>query len=68
MIFPRDKFTPELMEELADKNWKVRKEALEKIAAILNEAKFITGNLGSLPEGIKVRLGDNNKVLVSYLI
>ena len=53
------------MEELCDKNWKIRKEALEKIAAILNEAKFITGNLGSLPEGIKVRLADNNKVLVS---
>lgn len=53
------------MEELNDKNWKVRKEALEKIAAILNEAKFINGNLGALPEGLKVRLGDNNKVLVS---
>jgi cytoskeleton-associated protein 5 len=61
----REKFSPALMEELCDKNWKIRKEALEKIAAILNEAKFITGNLGSLPEGIKVRLADNNKVLVS---
>lgn len=63
-----EKFSPALMEELCDKNWKIRKEALEKIAAILNEAKFITGNLGSLPEGIKVRLADNNKVLVSLTI
>ncbi|XP_052066786.1 cytoskeleton-associated protein 5-like [Mytilus californianus] len=63
-----EKFTPELMESLVDKNWKIRKEALEKISAILNEAKFITGNLGSLPEGLKVRLGDNNKVLVGLTI
>lgn len=55
------------MESLVDKNWKIRKEALEKISVILKEAKFINGNLGSLPEGLKVRLGDNNKVLVSML-
>lgn len=63
-----DKFTTALMEELNDKNWKVRKEALEKIAAILNEAKYITGNLGSLPEGLKIRLNDNNKVLVGLAL
>ncbi|KAJ8298919.1 hypothetical protein KUTeg_022979 [Tegillarca granosa] len=63
-----DKFTPELMEELADKGWKIRKEALEKITAILNEAKFIKGNLGPLPEALKVRLGDSNKILVNTTI
>ncbi|CAG2202668.1 CKAP5 [Mytilus edulis] len=63
-----EKFTPELMESLVDKNWKIRKEALEKISTILKEAKFINGNLGSLPEGLKVRLGDNNKVLVGLTI
>lgn len=55
------------MEELADKGWKIRKEALEKITAILNESKFIKANLGPLPEALKVRLGDSNKILVSYL-
>lgn len=54
------------MAEMADKNWKIRKESLEKVAAILNEAKFINANLGPLPESIKLRLGDSNKVLVSH--
>ncbi|XP_060086364.1 cytoskeleton-associated protein 5-like [Ylistrum balloti] len=63
-----EKFTPELMAEMADKNWKIRKEALEKVAAILNEAKFIKANLGPLPESIKLRLGDSNKVLVNMTI
>ena len=49
---------------MADKQWKVRGEALQKVIAILSEAKFITGNLGSLPEAIKARLGDANKNLV----
>ncbi|XP_033753517.1 cytoskeleton-associated protein 5-like [Pecten maximus] len=63
-----EKFTPELMAEMADKNWKIRKESLEKVAAILNEAKFIKANLGPLPESIKIRLGDSNKVLVNMTI
>lgn len=63
-----EKFTPEFMAEMADKNWKVRKESLEKVAAILNEAKFIKANLGPLPESIKLRLGDSNKVLVNMTI
>ena len=50
---------------MADKNWKVRGEALQSVISILNEAKFITGNLGPLPEAIKARLGDANKNLVS---
>ena len=52
------------MNDMSDKNWKVRGEALQKVISILNEAKFITANLGSLPEGIKGRLGDANKNLV----
>jgi cytoskeleton-associated protein 5 len=56
-----------LIESLADKNWKVRGEGLQKIISILTEAKFITGNLGPLPEAIKARLGDNNKNLVRIM-
>ena len=52
------------MTEMADKNWKVRNEALQKVMAILNEAKFITPNIPSLPEALKLRLGDSNKILV----
>ena len=53
------------MDQMADKNWKIRKEALEKVTAILNEAKFITPSIGPLPEALKIRLGDSNKILVS---
>ncbi|XP_013397900.1 cytoskeleton-associated protein 5-like, partial [Lingula anatina] len=60
-----DKITEEIVTEMADKNWKIRNEALQKVAAIINEAKFITPNLGSLPEALKARLGDSNKILVS---
>jgi len=52
------------MAELGDKNWKVRKEGLEKVTSILNEAKFITPNIGPLPEALKPRLTDSNKILV----
>ena len=55
----------DLLEELADKNWKVRNEALQKVVTILKEAKFITANLGSLPESLKLRLVDSNKLLVT---
>jgi len=63
-----DRFSEDLIESLKDKNWKVRGEGLQKIIAILNEAKFITGNLGPLPEAIKGRLGDANKNLVRNIL
>lgn len=49
-----------LLNELADKNWKVRNEALGKISTILQEAKFIKPNLGDLPQALAVRLSDSN--------
>ncbi|KAL4225289.1 Cytoskeleton associated protein 5 [Mactra antiquata] len=63
-----DKFSPELIESLSDKNWKVRGEGLQNVIKILNDAKFITGNLGPLPEAVKARLGDNNKNLVTTTV
>ena len=59
-----ERMTDDLMAELGDKNWKVRKEGLDKVVAIVNEVKFITGNIGPLPEALKPRLGDSNKILV----
>jgi len=56
--------TDELMTELGDKNWKVRKEGLDKVVSIVNEVKFVTGNIGPLPEALKPRLTDSNKILV----
>lgn len=60
-----EKITDALIEESKDKNWKVRGEALQKVATILSEAKFVTGNLGPLPEALKARLSESNKNLVS---
>lgn len=49
-----------ILNELTDKNWKVRNEALGKISTILQEAKFIKPNLGDLPQALAVRLADSN--------
>lgn len=58
-----DRITDELLGNLGDKNWKVRNEGLQKVTEILKEAKFITTNVGGLPEAIKARLGESNKNL-----
>ena len=63
-----ERLTDELMAELVDKNWKVRKEGLDKVVAIVNEVKFITSNIGSLPEALKPRLNDSNKILVCFVL
>ncbi|KAL0125152.1 hypothetical protein PUN28_004351 [Cardiocondyla obscurior] len=52
--------TEALLTELADKNWKVRNEALQKINTILNETKFIKPTIGDLPQGLALRLVDSN--------
>ncbi len=59
------KIKDDLIKELADKNWKVRGESLQKIQEIITQAKFIQPSLGDLPGGLKGRLGDSNKNLVS---
>lgn len=52
--------TEALLAELADKNWKVRNEALQKVNTILGEAKFIKPTIGDLPQGLALRLVDSN--------
>lgn len=64
ILFSSDKVTDAILGKLGDKNWKVRKEGLDEVTAILSEAKFVTANLGGLPEGLKLRLADSNKILV----
>ncbi|XP_076471814.1 cytoskeleton-associated protein 5-like isoform X2 [Babylonia areolata] len=58
-----ERITESLLTMMADKNWKVRNEGLQKVTDILKEAKFITANIGGLPEAVKVRLGESNKNL-----
>ncbi|XP_011700705.1 PREDICTED: cytoskeleton-associated protein 5 isoform X2 [Wasmannia auropunctata] len=52
--------TEALLAELADKNWKVRNEALQKVNTLLGEVKFIKPTIGDLPQGLAQRLVDSN--------
>lgn len=52
--------TDGLLAELADKNWKVRNEGLQKVNALLSEAKYIKPSIGDLPQGLALRLVDSN--------
>lgn len=63
-----NKITPDLVTKLGDKNWKIRKEGLDEVVAILNEAKFITANIGDLPGALKSRLNDSNKILMQQAL
>lgn len=59
-----DKITSDLVSKIEDKNWKIRKEGLDEVTAILNEAKFILPNIGELSSALRGRLNDSNKILV----
>ncbi|XP_078271596.1 cytoskeleton-associated protein 5 isoform X2 [Rhinoraja longicauda] len=63
-----DKITSDLVTKLDDKNWKVRKEGLDELCTILNEAKLIQPNIGELPGVLKGRLNDSNKILVQQTL
>ena len=57
------KLDDELCEMLKDKNWKLRKEGLDKLKELVSSAKFITGDLASLPAALAPRTTDSNKNL-----
>ncbi|XP_056382427.1 LOW QUALITY PROTEIN: cytoskeleton-associated protein 5 [Hyla sarda] len=63
-----DKITSDLVSKIGDKNWKIRKEGLDEVTTILNEAKFIVPNIGELPIALKGRLNDSNKILVQQTL
>ncbi|TSM20280.1 Cytoskeleton-associated protein 5 [Bagarius yarrelli] len=63
-----DKFTSDMLSKIGDKNWKIRKEGLEEVTAVISEAKFIKPNLGELPVALKARLTDSNKILVQQTL
>ena len=68
-LFPRADMaalvTDDIIAELGDANWKIRKEALDKVGGILQSANNrIKPTLGDLPTALKERLNDSNKNLV----
>ncbi|KAF5301408.1 hypothetical protein FQA39_LY02137 [Lamprigera yunnana] len=52
--------TEALIDEMSDKNWKVRHEALNKVSTIISEAKLIKSSIGDLPQALAARLVDSN--------
>ncbi|XP_052453376.1 cytoskeleton-associated protein 5 isoform X2 [Carassius gibelio] len=63
-----DKITSDMVSKISDKNWKIRKEGLDEVAAVISEAKFIQANIGELPMALKGRLSDSNKLLVQQAL
>lgn len=58
--------TPGILKKLTDSNWKVRKEGLDDIEAILeqNGKRVLPGGLEELFKSIKAKLEDANKTIV----
>ena len=50
-----------------DKNWKIRKEGLDKVKELVNSAKFITSDLAALPAALSPRTVDTNKILATQV-
>uniref|UniRef100_A0A7M4F8U9 Cytoskeleton associated protein 5 n=1 Tax=Crocodylus porosus TaxID=8502 RepID=A0A7M4F8U9_CROPO len=63
-----EKITGDLVSKIGDKNWKIRKEGLDEVASIINDAKFIQPHIGELPAALKSRLNDSNKILVQQTL
>nr|XP_018902745.1 PREDICTED: cytoskeleton-associated protein 5 [Bemisia tabaci]XP_018902746.1 PREDICTED: cytoskeleton-associated protein 5 [Bemisia tabaci]XP_018902747.1 PREDICTED: cytoskeleton-associated protein 5 [Bemisia tabaci]XP_018902749.1 PREDICTED: cytoskeleton-associated protein 5 [Bemisia tabaci] len=64
----RPQITDSLINELGDKNWKVRDEALDKLKVIITEARFISNGVGEAAALIQQRLSDSNaKITASAL-
>jgi cytoskeleton-associated protein 5 len=57
--------TESLLNELADKNWKTRDAALDKICAMISKHKHLKASLGDLPSALVLRLQDSNKNLAT---
>lgn len=57
--------TPAILAQLADSNWKVRKEGLDQVAAVIDSAnRHIKLTSGELYTELRDRLLDSNKILV----
>ncbi|XP_031420118.1 cytoskeleton-associated protein 5 isoform X2 [Clupea harengus] len=63
-----DKITSDIVSKIGDKNWKIRKEGLDEVAALISEAKFIQPTIGDLPLALRGRLNDSNKLLVQQTL
>ena len=60
--------TPQLLKDLSDANWKIRKESLESIDAIITKKKVAAKGLADLIRQLKNRLADPNKVIIKFTL
>uniref|UniRef100_A0A1A9W8C3 TOG domain-containing protein n=1 Tax=Glossina brevipalpis TaxID=37001 RepID=A0A1A9W8C3_9MUSC len=63
-LLPRMDISPQiteaLLKEMSDKDWKTRNEGLNKLQAIIIEAKLIKPSIGDLAPALALRLVDSN--------
>ncbi|CAD6995897.1 unnamed protein product [Ceratitis capitata] len=52
--------TESLLKEMSDKDWKTRNEGLNKLQAIISDAKLIKPTIGDLAPALALRLFDSN--------
>ena len=62
------KLTDELINQIGDANWKMRRDGLAEVKTLFEQNKFVTADLGQLPSALAKRLGDVNKVLLATVI
>ncbi|CAF1062139.1 unnamed protein product [Didymodactylos carnosus] len=63
------RITEDFIKQLNDKNWKERQAALETLKTLMTQEKLIKPNLGNdLIDALKLRLNDNNKMLVNLAL
>ena len=49
--------------KMQDKNWKLRKEAMDELKDIISSAKFVSANVGGLGPVLAARFTDTNKII-----
>ena len=49
--------------KMQDKNWKLRKEAMDELKDIISSAKFVSANVGGLGPVLASRFTDTNKII-----
>lgn len=69
-VFPRTnisgQITPAILKKLGDANWKIRKEGLEAVEAVIDQSgmRILPTGLEVLIKALKARLSDPNKSIV----
>ena len=49
--------------KMQDKNWKLRKEAMDELKDIISSAKFVKADVGGLGPVLAARFTDTNKII-----